>query len=157
MTTHSNILAWRISMDRGAWRAIVIGKSKTQLKWFIMQACKVKEVSYNDESLESYRYQFIISSVQSLSHLWLFATPWTAEHQVSLSITNSRSPLKLMSVELVMPSNHLILCHPLILLSSIFPSIRAFSNESALCIRWPKYWFQAQHQSFQWTLRTNFL
>ena len=69
-----------------------------------------------------------------------FATPWTAAHQASLSITNSQSFLKLMSIELVMPSNHLILCHLLLLLPSIFPSIRVFSNESAFCIRWPKYW-----------------
>ena len=68
------------------------------------------------------------------------ATPWTAARQASLSITNSRSLLKLMSIKLVMPSNHLILCHPLLPLPSIFPSIRVFSNESALCIRWPKYW-----------------
>ena len=68
------------------------------------------------------------------------ATSWTAAHQASLSITNSRSLLKLMSIELVMPSNHLILCHPLLLPPSIFPSIRVFSNESALCIRYPKYW-----------------
>ena len=74
------------------------------------------------------------SSVQLLSHVWLFATPWTAARQVSLSITNSRSLLKLMSIESVMPSNHLILCHPL-LLPSIFPSIRVFSNESVLHIR----------------------
>ena len=67
-------------------------------------------------------------------------TPWTAGHQVSLSITNSQSSSKLMSIESVMPSNHLTLCHPLLLLPSIFPSIRVFSNESALCIRWPKYW-----------------
>ena len=67
-------------------------------------------------------------------------TPWTAAHQASLSITNSRSLLKLMSIESVMPSNHFILCRPLLLLPSIFPSIRVFSNESALCIRWPKYW-----------------
>ena len=80
-----------------------------------------------------------ISSVQSLSHVQLFATPWTAARQASLSITNSWSFLKLMSVESVMPSNRLIFCHPL-LLPSIFPSIRVFSNESALCIRWPKYW-----------------
>ena len=66
--------------------------------------------------------------------------PWTAAHKPSLSITNSQSLLKLMSIELVMPSNHLILCHPLLLLPSIFPSIRVFSNESALRIRWPKYW-----------------
>ena len=80
------------------------------------------------------------SSVQSLSHVRLFATPWTAACQASLSITNSQSPPKLMSIELVMPSNHLILCRPLLLLPSIFPSIRVFSNESVLCIRWPKYW-----------------
>ena len=80
------------------------------------------------------------SSVQSLSHVWLFATPWTAAHQASLSITNSWSLLKLMSMESVMPSNHLILCHPLLFPPSIFPSIRVFSSESVLYIRWPKYW-----------------
>ena len=79
------------------------------------------------------------SPVQSLSRVQLFATPWTAVCQASLSITNSWSLLKLMSIESVMPSNHLILCHPL-LLPSIFPSIRVFSNGSVLCIRWPKYW-----------------
>ena len=79
-------------------------------------------------------------SVQSLSSVRLFVTPWTAARQASLSITNSRSLLKLMSIESVMPSNHLILSHPLLLLLSIFPSIRVFSNESAFCIRWPKYW-----------------
>ena len=80
-----------------------------------------------------------ISSVQSLSRVRPFATPWTAAHQASPSITNSQSLLKLMSVESVMPSNHLILCHPF-LLPSIFPSIKDFSNESVHCIRWPKYW-----------------
>ena len=79
------------------------------------------------------------SSVQSLSHVWLFATPWTTAYQASQSITNSQSPLKPMPIELVMPSNHLILCRPLLLLSSIFPSIRVFSNESTLHMRWPKY------------------
>ena len=79
-----------------------------------------------------------ISSVQSLSHVSLFATPWTAAHQDSLYITSSQSLLKLMSIELMMPSNHLILCCPLLLLPSIFPSIRGFSNESVLRIRWPK-------------------
>ena len=78
--------------------------------------------------------------VQLLSCIRLFATPWTAAHQASLSITNSQSLPKSMSIESVMPSNHLILCHPLLLLPSIFPSIRVFSNESALRIRWPKYW-----------------
>ena len=81
-----------------------------------------------------------ISSVQSLSHVQLFATPWTAACQVFLSITNSQRLLKLMSFESVMPSNHLILCRPLLLLPSIFPSIRVLSSESILRIRWPKYW-----------------
>ena len=80
------------------------------------------------------------SLIQSLSCVWLFATPQTAAHQASLSITNSQSLLKCMSIESVMPSNHLILCCPLVLQSSIFPSIRVFSNESVLHFRWPKYW-----------------
>ena len=80
------------------------------------------------------------SSVQSLSRVRLFATPWITAHQVSLSINNSRTLLKLMSIESVMPSNHLLLCRPLLLLPSIFPNIRVFSNESALRIRWLKYW-----------------
>ena len=82
----------------------------------------------------------IFSSVQSLSRVQLFVTPWTTARQVSLSITNSRSPPNPMSIELVMPSNHLILCHPLLLLPSIFPSITVFSNEPVLHIRWPGYW-----------------
>ena len=80
------------------------------------------------------------NSVQLLSRVRLFATPWTAAHQASLFITNSQSFLKLMSIESVMPSNHLILCRPLILPPSIFPSIKVFSNDSVLRIRWPKYW-----------------
>ena len=80
------------------------------------------------------------SSVQSLSHVQLFATPWIAACQASLSNTNSWSSLRLMSIESVMPSSHLILCHPLLLLPPIPPSIRVFSNESTLCVRWPKYW-----------------
>ena len=82
----------------------------------------------------------LFSSVQPLSRVWLFVTPRTAAHQASLSVTNSWNLLKLMSTELVMPSNHLILCRPLLILPSILPSIRVFSNESVLCIRWPKYW-----------------
>ena len=81
-----------------------------------------------------------VSSGQSLSCVWLFGTPWTAACQASLSITNFWSLLKLLSIELVMHSNHLILCHPLVLLPSIFPSIRVFADESVLRIRWPKYW-----------------
>ena len=99
------------------------------------------------------------SSVQSFSRVRLFATPWIAARQASMSITNSRSLPKFMSIELVMPSSHLILCRPLLLLPRIPPSIRVFSNESTLCKRWPKCWsfFQLQHQSFQWTPRTNLL
>ena len=87
---------------------------------------------------EKHPVQF--SSVQSLSHVWLFVTPWTAAHQASLSITNSQSLLKLMSIESVMPSNHLIFYHPLLPPPSVFPSIRVFSNKSVPRIRWPKYW-----------------
>ena len=93
--------------------------------------CKISDQHYTEP---------LISSVQSLSCVRLFATPWTTAHQASLSITNSWSLLKLTSIASVMPSNHLILCHPLLLLPSIFPSIRVFSNESVLRTRWPKYW-----------------
>ena len=96
--------------------------------------------SYLSSIYLSIIYLSQFSSVQSLSRVRLFVTPGTAARQASLSITNSQSLLKLRSIESVMPSNHLILCHPLLLLLSIFPSIRVFSNESVLCIRWPKYW-----------------
>ena len=86
------------------------------------------------------KFSLTLLSVQLLSHVWLFETPWIAAHQASLSITNSRSSLKLMTIESVMPSSHLIVCHPLLLLPPIPPSIRVFSNESTLCMRWPKYW-----------------
>ena len=81
----------------------------------------------------------ICQGVQSLGCVWFFVTPWTVAHQTSLSITNSQSLLKLMSIESLMPSNHIILCHHLLLLTSVFPSIRVFSSEFVLCIRWPKY------------------
>ena len=93
-----------------------------------------------NEKTNGCSYIIHISSVQLLSRVRLLETPWTAACQASLSITNSQGLLKLMSVESVMLSNHLILCHPLLLLPSIFPSIRVFSNELALCIKWPKYW-----------------
>ena len=95
------------------------------------------------------QHSWILQSVQLLSHVWLFVTPWTAARQASLSITNSQSVPKLMSIQLVMPSNHLILCGPLLLLPSIFPSIRVFSKESVLHIRWPKYW------SFSFSISTS--
>ena len=91
-------------------------------------------------SAKAQEHNMIFSSVQSLSRVWLFATPWTAAHQAPLSISNSQTLPKLMSMESVMPSNHFILCCPLLLLPSIFPSIRVFSNEWVLRIRWPKYW-----------------
>ena len=153
-------------MDWEAWRAAVPGvaNSRTRLRnwtewnyfmhfigsnmiffllcwrknvqWFVFNLLLLSwEVSW---SIFIGMIQF--SSVQSLSRVWLFETPWTAARQASLSITNSQSLPKLMSTESVMPFNHLILCRPLLLLPSIFPSIRVFSNESALCIRWPKYW-----------------
>ena len=87
-----------------------------------------------------YIYSYSSVTVQSLSHVQFFVTPWTAACQDSLSITNSWSLLKLMSIESVIPSSHLVLCHPLLLLLSIFPSIRVFSNESTLHIKWPKCW-----------------
>ena len=108
-------------LQSGSYKMKVLQKSKCA----IYQCCQV-----------CYDY----SSIQLLSHVRLFATPWTAARQASLSITNSWSPPKPMSIESGIPSNHLILCHPLLLLPSIFPSIRVFSNESALHIRWPKYW-----------------
>ena len=90
--------------------------------------------------MQQSNFPALFQSVQSFSHVRHFATPGTAVHQTSLSITNSQSLLKLMPIESVMPSNHLIFCHPLLLLPPIFPSIRVFSNESALYIKWPKYW-----------------
>ena len=93
---------------------------------------------YTISSTDPCAIQF--SSVKLLSHVLLFVTPWTAVSQAFLFITNTRSLLKLISIELVMPFNHLILCHPLLLPRSIFPSIRVFSNESVIVIRWPKYW-----------------
>ena len=99
---------------------------------------KKNQIEYLEMKTRALNFQN--ASVQSLSHVQLFGTPLTAAHQAFPSITNSWGLLKLMSIELVIPSNHLILCCPLLLLPSIFPSIRVFSNELVLCIRWPKYW-----------------
>ena len=106
---------------------------ETSLHLDIKKWSRVKSDWLNDLKLK------MLSSVQSLSRVWLFATPWTAARQASLSITNSWSLLKLMSIESVRPYNHIVLCHPL-LPSSVFPSIKGFSNESSLSIRWPKNW-----------------
>ena len=104
------------------------------LQWKINSWC---HITYREKPS---KFTWECCSVQLLSHVWLFATPWTAARQASLSITNYWSLLKLMSIELVIPSNYLILCHPLLLMPSVFPSIRVFSNKSVLHIRWPKYW-----------------
>ena len=105
-----------------------------------------RKMYFKNVLMRHFHMQF--SSVQLLSCVWLFATPWTEARQASLFITNSRSSPKPMSIVLVMPSNHLILCHRLFLLTSIFPSIRVFSNESALCIRWSRCW------SYSFNIRT---
>ena len=126
------------------WRSVRCSGSPQMLGW---QRCKLQENNLHHR-ICMFQSRWIatfltiggVSSVQSLSCVQLSATPWTAACQAPLSITNSWSLLRLMSIESVMPSNHLILCCPLFLLSSIFPSIRAFSNESVLHIRWPNYW-----------------
>ena len=119
-------------MDRGAWQATGHGVSKSQTQ--------VRQLNVHVVYKHTMDCSVQCSSVQSLSRVRLFATPWTAARQASLSITNSWSSLRLTSIESVMPSSHLILCRPLLLLPPIPPSIRVFSNESTLCMRWPKYW-----------------
>ena len=136
MVTHSSILAWRSPWTEkpdsySPWGC----KESDTTEWISMHTrCCMTET---DRTLQRSSVQF--SSVQSPSRVWPFVTPWTAARQAPLSNANSQSLLKLMSIKSVMPSNHLILCHPL-LLPSIFPSIRVFSNESVLHIRWPQYW-----------------
>ena len=121
---------WAIVKDREAWHAAVHAVTKSET-W----------QQLNNMCIHSYTYTDTMEhSVQSLCRVRLFATPWIAARQASLSITNSQSLPKLMSIKSVMPSSHLILCHPLLLLPSIPPSIRVFSNESTLRMRWPKYW-----------------
>ena len=114
---------------------------KHKLPDYIWSSYQKSFACLNPFSTISTQYSYILfSSVQLLSRVWLFATLWTLAHQTSLSITNSGTPPKPMSIESVIPSNHLMLCHPLLLLPSIFPSTRVLSNESVLHIRWPKYW-----------------
>ena len=158
---------WEIVKDREAWHAQFIGLQRVRQGLVAEQQHSIKNPamayyklpiwshwlqgqeerwmvgSYKEvEASSPYHSPHQFSSVQSLSRVRLFATPWITAHQASLSITNSQSWwwLKLMSVELVMPSSHFILCHPLLLLPLIPPSIRVFSNESTLLMRWPKYW-----------------
>ena len=115
-------------------------QKKENISLLLLFSCKRKLFLILLKGIEKNTLNGSIDSIQSLNHVRLFAIPWTAACQASLSITNSRSLLKLMSIESVMLSNHPILCYPLLLLPSIFPRIRVFSNESALRIRWPKYW-----------------
>ena len=105
---------------------------------YLLTSCFCILIAYDEKDIYFKFYQFSLG--QSLSRVWLFVTPWIAARQASLSITNSQSTPKLMSIESVMPSSHLILCCPLLLLPPIPPSIRVFSNESTLLKRWPKYW-----------------
>ena len=126
MATHSSILAWRIPWTEEPGGLQSMGSHRVGHDWMTFTSLHL--------------IALVSSSVQSLSHVWLFGTPWMAACQASLSITNSGSSLKLTSIESVMPSSHLILCRPLLLLPPIPPSIRVFSNESSLRMRWPKYW-----------------
>ena len=135
LAIHSTNLAWKIH----GWRRLGGYSPWAHKESDTTEQLHFLSLSLRAQSMPS-SLQGFISSVQSLSHVRLFATPWTAARQAFLSITNSWSLLKLMSIESVMPSNYLILCHPLLLLPSIFPSIRVFSNESVLGIRWPKDW-----------------
>ena len=150
MVTRFSILAWKIpwTEEPGGlqWGHKELDTVDINNKYWILFRTLLDLTQF-----PCYHLLFQFSSVQLLSCGWLFATPWTAALQASLSITSSWTPPKPMSIESVMPSNHLILRHPLLLLPSIFPSIRVFSNESALHIKWPKHWsfsFNIKHLLF---------
>ena len=132
-------LAGRLLTTGSPGKSFVAFKFSFSIFWVLVSFLTIGCIVHTDAFITFLLfYQF--SSVYSLSRVRVFETPWTAARQASLSITNSQSLPRLMSIESVMPSNHLILCRPLLLQPSIFPSIRVFSNESALRIRWPKYW-----------------
>ena len=141
MVTCSSILAWKIPWTEEAGRLQSTGPQRVGHYWATEHV-----FDFSVFPVRAFlKYLVIcgcslICSVQSLSRVWLFATPWIAARQASLSITNPQSSLRLTSIESVMPSSHLILCHPLLLLPTIPPSITIFSNESTLRMRWPKYW-----------------
>ena len=124
-----------LGLTRSHWRAAITEDCDILLYWY---GKKYSISQYHPEALTGLSVQF--SSVQSLSCVWLFATPLIAARQASLSITNTQSSLRLTSIKSVMPSSHLILCRPLLLLPPVPPSIRVFSNESTLCMRWSKHW-----------------
>ena len=133
-------------------------QNELKYDFFIPTRSLCNDIYYYHWSIANSFSSHQISSVQSLSRVWLFVTPWTAACQASVSITISWGLLKLTSIELVMPSNHLILCSLILLPPSIFPSIKDFSNKSVLAIKWPKYWsFSFKYYSFQWILRIDFL
>ena len=135
MATHSSFLAWRIPGTEEPSRLPSMGLHRVGHDWSDLAAAAAAV------SMTKFIVSLIpFSSVQLLNHVWLFETPWVVAHQASLFITNSLSLLKFMSIESVMPSSHLILCRPLLLLPPIPPSIRVSSNESTLRMRWPKYW-----------------
>ena len=160
--THSSIRVWRISMNRGAWQAQSMGSQRVRYDWttnisrvyIVYQALSQMPSMYSHEFMGNLKTdllgsqsrkchdleEYSVQSVQSFSRVWLFATTWNEARQAFLSITNSQSLLKLLSIKPVMISNHFILCRPLLLLPSILPNIRVFSNESVLHTRWPKYW-----------------
>ena len=148
MATQSSVLAWRIpgtgepgGLPCTGWHRVGHNWSDLAATAHYLWCCCIFHTVSGKSFPHVHTFPILLfNSVQLLSHVWFFVTRWTAARQASLSITNSRSLLKLMSVESVMPSNHLIFCRPLLLLPSIFPSIRVFSNESVLHIRWPKYW-----------------
>ena len=145
MATHSSILAWRIPWTEEFVRLQSMGLQRVGHKWTIKTFTFLLILLIFLGASKLQMHSIIVCRVwvfvvQSLRCLWLFVTPWTVSCHASLSFTIFWSLLKLMSIMWVMPSNHFILCHPLLLLHSISPSIRFFSNESALCIRWPKYW-----------------
>ena len=138
MATQSSILAWIIPWTEEPGELQSMELQRVGHDWAHTHTQTYTHKYHYNPIQNSKWIQF--SSVQSLSCVWIFVTPWTVARQVSLSITNFWSLLKLMSIESVMPSNHLIFCHLLLLLPSIFPSIKVFSNELVLLIRWPKYW-----------------
>ena len=133
---------WKMVEDRGAWHDAVHGVAKSRIWLSDWTTTNFHTSCFLFTPFSGFLSTLLtpLFVVQFLSQVWLFVTPWSAACQACLSFTNSWSLLKLMSIESVMPSNRVILCRPLLLLPSIFPSIRVFSNESALHIRWPKYW-----------------
>ena len=139
MATHSSVFAWRIPRTGEPGGLPSLGLHRVGHDWNeLAAAAAAAEWKLQIVFVVCFTVQF--SSVQSLSRVWLLATPWIAACQASLSITNTRRSLKLMSIESVMPSSHLILCRTLLFLPPIPPSIRVISNESTLCMSWPKYW-----------------